>query len=70
MFFGLCFSQVLFLNVDNSGGVVWGVFYGPATKWRGAYSFTLVTTYVRPSVTHFSTVLVSPAPHTVFDAGI
>ena len=47
-------------------------FYAPAMKWGGAYSFTLVHTYVhtyvRPSH-FFSTVLVSTTPPKVFDAG-
>ena len=44
----------------------------PPTNWGGAYSFTLVRTYLRPSfhpsVTLCSSVLVSTTP--VFDAGI
>ena len=45
------------------------IFYVPATTWGGAYSFTLVRRYVRPSVRLFSTVLVSATPPKVFDAG-
>ena len=48
-------------------------FYAPAMNWGGAYSFSLVHTYVhtyvRPSH-FFSTVLVSTTPPKVFDAGI
>ena len=46
------------------------IFLYPATKLGGAYSFTLVRTYVRTYVTRSSTVLVSATSPLVFDAEI
>ena len=54
---------------DGRVKVTAAIFYAPATRWGGAYSFTLVCTSVSPSIILCITVLVSATPPRVFYAG-